>query len=453
MTAYACNGKNDKVAVVYLARAAEGAAAFRRFAESYRNHPAAMPHELVVVYKGFDQVSQLREARTVFAGIPHRGIEVDDSGFDIGSYLTVARKLDHHLVCFLNTHTELQAAGWLALLHRHASKPNVGIAGAMGSFESLSESFRLITNIIWLCNHGSIDEPKRLIEYYDFVIGLHCQDWKAGYNARRTDSTIARIRALKSRVGAQWNRSRFQRYWESQTGSAGALYKHSQFPAFPNPHIRSNGFMIARHRLLEANFGAIESKMDAFEFESGTDSLTQRLRRQGLDSLVVGRDGSGYAINNWFRSGTFRLGEQSNLLLTDNQSRNFVKLGAPERATFTRISWGDYFKPAPPGFLDFDLKFAVNPQIVDPASPKRRKLKSLVLEQQARIDALEESCRIATAESLRYQLLADSRERQFREVLDSFCWRCTKPIRIVGTCCRRLKRSIVRLNGTKLQQI
>src|SRR5258708_11199558 len=94
-----------KVAVVYLARWAEGVNAFRRFADAYRRHRAGMPHDLVVIYKGCDQVSQLNEARAAFAKLPHVGIELDDSGFDIGAYFTAARQLEHEVICFLYTVT------------------------------------------------------------------------------------------------------------------------------------------------------------------------------------------------------------------------------------------------------------------------------------------------------------------------------------------------------------
>src|SRR5262249_6335021 len=46
--------------------------------------------------------------------------------------------IGEHMVCFLNTHTEILDTGWLAKLAAVASQSRVGIAGATGSYESLS---------------------------------------------------------------------------------------------------------------------------------------------------------------------------------------------------------------------------------------------------------------------------------------------------------------------------
>jgi len=61
-------------------------------------------------------------------------------------------------------------------------------------------------------------------------------------------------------------------------------------------------------------------------------------------------------VPNWSKSRTFRLGDQADLLLTDNQSRAFAAMSAGGRATYARITWGDYLA-APPDFPDLGFAF------------------------------------------------------------------------------------------------
>lgn len=124
--------------------------------------------------------------------------------------------------------------------------------------------------------------------------------------------------------------------------------------------------MIDRRRLLKLGSESINTKIDACAFESSADSLTARLRRQGLAILVVGRSGQDYDVWDWAHSRTFRLGNQEELLLTDNQSRNFDRMSAGTRSAHLRITWGDYLQPAPPDFPDLGFRFAAVPEVARP---------------------------------------------------------------------------------------
>lgn len=104
----------------------------------------------------------------------------------------------------------------------------------------------------------------------------------------------------------------------------------------PNFHIRTNGFMIAPQHFLSMfehypkllRNATISSKKDeivrlyAYQFEAGANSLTRRTQASGLAVLVVGKKGVVRRRNLW-RAGLFRCGKQANLLLADNQTRNY----------------------------------------------------------------------------------------------------------------------------------
>ncbi len=421
--------QNGKIAVVYLARTSEGIAPMLRFANSYARNPAGIDHDLVVVYKGCDRIDELNTAKSVFAEIPHIAIEISDKGFDINAYLEAARRLNHSYLCFINTFTEIVANGWLSMLYRHVSSEGVGIVGTTASFESLNDSVALINKVIWLCNDLRIKYDPVLAYFYEFALDMYCQAWRdAGkktgvrsipmllklidrihrkissfFNsirrlftllAQRDWSTIKlrirtklsrRIKLLKIRKIIKNHSSvdsvlhdesiekDFKTKWKSKNTHDEKKTAYSDFPPFPNPHIRSNGFMISRNRFLELKLHQIEKKLDACAFESGVDGMTNQIRRQGLKTLVVGRSGSAYDLEDWVKSKTFRLGDQEDLIFIDNQTRNFDRMTPGSKATHVRMTWGDYLEPAPPNFLDLGFKFAISPSFKTIPAHDRRK--------------------------------------------------------------------------------
>jgi hypothetical protein len=341
--------EKHSIAVVYLARHADGSEAFRRFEASYRRHSSGIPHDLVVIYKGFAQQGSLQEARNAFRHQPHQGVELADVGFDIGSYLECAKRLKHDFVCFLNTHTEIAAPRWLAHLHSHASRNGVGVAGAMGSYESLRQSWELIQKFFWLF----------------YVKGLPLDEHAAKYYVKFPEYLPPMRRFLHWRkllpaplVARSYRQALedFEAHWEDllQREMFRAI---AAFPKFPNPHIRSNAFMLRRDHLKLFDRVTISNKDDACFFESGRNSLTAQLRRAGHAAIVVGKNGQGYDVEQWPSSGTFRLGEQENLVVTDNHGRAFQAMSAENRITHARMTWGAYLGALPAQYPTLALDF------------------------------------------------------------------------------------------------
>jgi hypothetical protein len=130
---------NYRSAVVYLARGAdeEPLQRFRRFVASYRKFNAGAEHDLVIIFKGFRDQSDLQLGQAEFTELPHTPIYVDDENFDIGAYRAAAEQLQHTQLCFLNTSSEILSEYWLRKLVVNFEQPNVGLAGATGSYESL----------------------------------------------------------------------------------------------------------------------------------------------------------------------------------------------------------------------------------------------------------------------------------------------------------------------------
>lgn len=377
-----------RLALVYLARHAEGLAPLRRFVASHAGHHAGAEHELVVIYKGYEQASTLEAARAVFASHPHLGIEIPDAGFDIGAYLAAAARLKHEYLCFVNTFTEVAADGWLGYLYRNAASPDVGIAGATASYESLNTSLKLTNKLRWLCNELRIGYDPRLVYYYDFILDLACGTWKAEGSGRPVSSfeaLLARLKALRWRIKGSATLAdmfrpastnvplddQFERHWRQLLRPGRMMADYARFPEFPNPHVRSNGFIVNRERLNETGFKAPDSKIGSCVFESGLDSLTSRMRRNGLRALVVDKLGGGYDVQDWSRSRTFRLAGQEGLILHDKQTRSFETMPPGEQYTHRRLTWGDYLGPAVTDFPDVGLRLAVDETATGNGRPGR----------------------------------------------------------------------------------
>jgi hypothetical protein len=132
----------------------------------------------------------------------------------------------------------------------------------------------------------------------------------------------------------------FEAFWERETSPGGEFDYLSAIPLFPNPHIRTNAFVIERQTFLDTVPSSMTTKKDTFLYESGPDNLTRQILRRGKKVVIVGSDGQSYSIDQWPESGTFRLGNQHNLLVQDNQTRAFETLTGAEKRVFAEITWG-----------------------------------------------------------------------------------------------------------------
>lgn len=297
-------GGSERHAVLYIARgsgaarlsvkgpmAAEdfGRASADAFFGAYRAHPAGRPHELIVACKGWRSEADLDHVRRLAAGAGGKILELPDEGFDWGTYFRVAGSVGHEWICCLNTHSRPRAEGWLDSLVNAADAPGVGAAAATGSWGSIAPFPRPEPDL------GQL----------------------ALYPARLALFAMGTIRGL------------------------------SEFPLYPNPHLRSNAFVIRRERLLEFAGGhriPIE-KRDTHRLESSRRGLTRYLASHGLGVVVAGADGRSYPPDRWVESATFRVPGQPNLLIEDNQTDFYTLADRFRRRRLERASWGRLFTP------------------------------------------------------------------------------------------------------------
>ena len=85
----------------------------------------------------------------------------------------------------------------------------------------------------------------------------------------------------------------------------------------------------------------MKTKQDSHRFESGKKGLTRQILKMGKRVIVVGKDGVSYEKEEWCQSRTLWQSEQENLLIADNQTRDYQE-GYPERRRHLfSLSWGE----------------------------------------------------------------------------------------------------------------
>ncbi|HEV2802872.1 MAG TPA: hypothetical protein VGW12_20550 [Pyrinomonadaceae bacterium] len=269
---------------------------FAEFLRSYREHEAGVAHELLLLCKGFETQALPAEYRALLDATAHRTMFVADEGFDIAPYFAAARANGDAYFCFLNSFSRVLDAGWLAKLYAHARTPGVGVTSATGSYES---------------HYTSLARALRPFDYLR----------RTAYSLRHARRPSQGLREYLTERG--------------ELAKARAV-----FDPFPNYHVRTNAFLIARDVMLDLKVGVIGNKMDATAFESGKQGLTRQLFDKGLRALVVGRDGLAYEKERWRESRTFRSGEQQNLLVADNRTRQYAEADAQTKVFLERCAWG-----------------------------------------------------------------------------------------------------------------
>lgn len=125
-----------KILLVHLVRKSNGPIPFRAFLDSYKGHLAGVPHDVLIVYKGFE-VSETSEYDDLLRELPHLTSHVPDVGFDISPYFQSVRNFEHPYFVFLNSFSTILCNGWLEKMYALAADPNVGAVGATGSWESM----------------------------------------------------------------------------------------------------------------------------------------------------------------------------------------------------------------------------------------------------------------------------------------------------------------------------
>lgn len=307
-----------ELCVVHLIRASNGFEPFNIFLESYQKNPGGIEHDLVIIFKGFQEINEIEKYRSALAPFQHKVLIISDRGYDIGSYFFAFRiySEQYRYFCFLNSFSIIQDKEWLKKLYQHISKPGVGLVGATGSWNSANLNARN-----WFANVFKNEIRDK----------VHTKNWEHKELQPQSDKFHHIVLAfLKASLNF------FRRLYDKS-------FRLIHFGYFPNYHIRTNAYMISSDILKTIKCPLMRTKYNTHRFESGKNGLTMQILKMELRVLVVGKDGLGYEKETWNKSKTFWIADQENLLVTDNQTRKYQD-GTEERRNYlSHLAWGvDY---------------------------------------------------------------------------------------------------------------
>jgi hypothetical protein len=329
-------------AVVHLVWGPLGIEPLHAFLRSYHAHDAGAPHELVVVFNGVPLYPGAGPGRTrpsaqrqspageapdreallaELKDTPHRLIELEQPVQDLAAYVLAAQQLEHGRLCFLNSYSRILAADWLAKLSDGLDQPQTGLVAATGSWASLHSWVKY--TLFLPSPYRGVLPHKQVAKEHFLAIGAERGGASppadgGSPSSPQAPSLVARLRGVFPAVPEQLIR----------------------FGSFPAHHLRTNAFMAERSIFTSLRMGRIARKMDAYSLESGRNSITRQVQRQGLRTLVVARDGGLYDCEQWPESRTFWQGDQEGLMIADNQTR-FYANGPPERQRLlSAFAWG-----------------------------------------------------------------------------------------------------------------
>ena len=266
------------IGVVHLVWVPLGPEPLRAFLRSYAAHPAGVEHELVIVLNGAagTDPAALRERERLLAELAGT---------------------KHTLIALERPVLDLEAYGEAARLLEHER----------------------------LC----------FLNSYATILA---DDWLAHLADALAQPGVGLVGASGSwESQAEWRRGRLRHRPQQLLALPRA---RSDYPRFPNPHIRTSAFMLERARGLEFGLTQLPDKRSTYLLESGPRSITRSVQAQGLRAVVVGRDGHIYDVEAWPESHTFRSGQQENLLIADNQTGDYQHASPAVRRRLSRGTWG-----------------------------------------------------------------------------------------------------------------
>lgn len=144
-------------------------------------------------------------------------------------------------------------------------------------------------------------------------------------------------------LGPSWLKHMFAPLLDKNTQLVGASSGFESLDLdtpYPNPSIRTNGFVMRRADWLSLERGDLSVRYGGNLFEAGPNSMTKQVLRRGGKILLVDRDGKTYPPQAWRDSATFRLSRQEKLLIADKRTDEFELALPRKRRRLVALNWG-----------------------------------------------------------------------------------------------------------------
>ena len=267
------------IGLVYLVWGPLGPAPLRRFLDSYGSHVAGIEHELSIVLNGVEGAERATPGLREALSAELAGVE-------------------HRLIQLGQPVLDLAAYGLVAHDLDHSRL-------------CFLNSYSVVLADRWLAHlSGALDQA-------DVGIAGASASWESQ---------------------AEWIRGK-ARFWPYQ--ALGLRRARIDYPRFPNPHIRTTGFMLERDTLGALGLDQAHDKRATYLLESGRHSITSQILASGRRAVVVDRQGCLYDVDRWPASHTYRSGIQENLLIADRRTEDWQKASPRLRRRLSRDAWGE----------------------------------------------------------------------------------------------------------------
>jgi hypothetical protein len=120
------------------------------------------------------------------------------------------------------------------------------------------------------------------------------------------------------------------------------IHLKKRFNSFPNPHIRTSGFLINSNNFIDFYKKKFcKNKLDAWSIESGKDSITNYFKSKKYPLFIVNSDGISFNEKDWKKSNTFNYQKQDKSIISDTHTRKYLKLNHHRRLISQFNTWGE----------------------------------------------------------------------------------------------------------------
>ena len=191
---------------------------------------------------------------------------------------------------------------------------------------------------------GSI---KRICEnyknYYIFFLNDHsfpvCKNWLKIIAAK---IKFKRVIGCSASNSSHFSNSFYRHENDGYFFATFKLLKYLFFiPKFPNPHIRSTGFLVhAKNYLQFFQDKSIQNKFQSLLLESGKNSFTNFFLKKKYDVIVINNKGKIFYKHEWKLSETFSYKDQSAIIISDNKIRKYAILNKRLKLKNSYKCWG-----------------------------------------------------------------------------------------------------------------
>jgi hypothetical protein len=279
----------NSIGLVYLFYTPYGIRYLKMFLESLAKCNSLSSIDVYIIVKGDVNKWELNQINEYlrYCDIKAQITMYDESGYDLDAYLYISSKIQNTNTLFFNTKSKILNQSFLIYLLELSEKKNT-IVSSTSSFQS----------------------------HYSTVFQTNKWYW-------------------------EFNKSFSFNFRKYKLFAKAFFYWQWLFPKFPNPHIRTNAFMVNREAFLKLKIKLpLKNKFAAYLLESGRSSITNQFMKMGYSVGVLDKHGKIWDLKECHKSNTFWQGNQENLLVADNQTEIYANATEQEKKQMQYLAWG-----------------------------------------------------------------------------------------------------------------